>query len=88
MNLMISDNCPWCHLPSNFRERICRRCGHCARLPQPLCDCAACLSGRPTYKMFHFDAPPDLLETMDALVAQGFARRANVPAAIPAVFFR
>ena len=47
-----------------------------------------CLSGRPTYKMFHFDAPPDLLETMDALVAQGFARRANVPAAIPAVFFR
>lgn len=49
MSLVTSDNCPWCYLPSQPKERICRRCGHCARIPRTYCDCVACLADRPSY---------------------------------------
>ena len=59
MNLMTSDTCPWCHLPSVAKERMCRRCGHFARIPQIYCECAACTIGRPA-------KPVGLPEVVDA----------------------
>ena len=59
MNPVTSDNCPWCHLPSAPKERLCRRCGHYARVPQLSCECSACLHARPKVETHHFTVPYD-----------------------------
>lgn len=47
MNYYISDTCPWCYKPQAPKERLCRQCGHNARVPQMYCDCVVCLSLHP-----------------------------------------
>ena len=49
MNLVASDNCSWCHFPSPY-GRLCRRCGHQARVPQIYCECSVCVI-HPAVKM-------------------------------------
>lgn len=88
--MMTSDNCPWCKLPSNYFDRLCRQCGHEAHVAQPFCECIACLSSRPKYKAFTFTTPPvyDLADTQQYLVGAGLARRAatgKLTHGIPAV---
>ena len=59
MNPVTGDNCPWCYLPSQPKERLCRRCGHYAHVPQIYCECSACMTGRPKTELHRFATPFD-----------------------------
>jgi predicted amidophosphoribosyltransferase len=57
MNPVTGDNCPWCYLPSQPKERLCRRCGHFAHVNQLHCECAACMLSRPKIELHRFAIP-------------------------------